>query len=165
VLSTERFALPDNADLAFMAIALEEADLAAQAGDVPIGSVVVDSRGQLIGRGRNRREVDKDPTAHAEVVALREAAQHCNTWHLCDCTLYVTVEPCPMCAGAIVNARIRRVVYGCDDPKAGAMRSLFSIASDPRLNHQAEIEPGVLADDCAQRLRSFFAALRRLGKK
>ena len=161
----ERFALLDIADLAFMAIALQEADIAAQAGDAPVGCVIVDPLGQVLGRGRNRREVDKDPTSHAEVVALREAARCCNTWHLCDATLYVTVEPCLMCAGAIVNARIKRVVYGCDDPKAGALRSLFAIASDPRLNHQSEIEAGVLAEDCAQRLRSFFSELRRAGRK
>jgi len=157
--------LPSDADLAFMKLALDEADLAAQAGDVPVGCVVVDELGNLLGTGRNRREVDKDPTAHAELVALREAARARGTWHLCDATLYATVEPCPMCAGAIVNARIRRVVYGCDDPKAGAVRTLFALLGDGRLNHQAEVEAGVLAEACAERLRSFFAALRRSGKK
>lgn len=154
-----------DADLAFMALALEQADAAAIAGDVPVGCVIVDSHNQVIGLGCNRREVDKDPTAHAELVALRQAAQHLGTWYLCDTTLYVTVEPCPMCAGAIVNARVRRLVYGCDDPKAGAVRSLYSIPSDPRLNHQTQVEPGLLADACAQRLRDFFAALRRCGQK
>jgi tRNA(adenine34) deaminase len=148
-----------------MRLALEQADLAAQDGDVPVGCVVVDDQGQILGRGRNRREIDKDPTAHAELVALRQAAVARGTWHLCDATLFATVEPCPMCAGAIVNARIRRVVYGCDDPKAGAVRTLYTLLSDPRLNHQAEIESGVLADACADRLRAFFAALRRAGKK
>ena len=157
--------MPSDADLAFMKLALDEADLAAQAGDVPVGCVVVDELGNLLGTGRNRREVDKDPTAHAELVALREAARARGTWHLCDATLYATVEPCPMCAGAIVNARIRRVVYGCDDPKAGAVRTLFALLGDGRLNHQAEVEAGVLAEACAERLRSFFAALRRSGKK
>lgn len=157
--------MPSEADLELMNLALEQADLAALDGDVPVGCVVVDDQGQVLGRGRNRREIDKDPTAHAELVALREAARTQGTWHLCDATLYVTVEPCPMCAGAIVNARVRRVVYGCDDPKAGAVRSLFTLLGDPRLNHQVEVEPGVLADACADRLRSFFAALRRSGKK
>jgi tRNA(adenine34) deaminase len=164
-LSTEPFALPSDADLAFMNLALEQADLAGMDGDVPVGCVVVDDEGVVLGRGRNRRELDKDPTAHAEVVALREAARVSGTWHLCGATLYATVEPCPMCAGAIVNARIRRVVYGCDDPKAGAARTLYALLSDPRLNHQAELVPGVLADACADRLRLFFAALRRSGKK
>ena len=153
-------------DTFFMAIALQQADLAARHGDVPIGCVIVDDlTGAVIGRGHNQREADKDPTAHAELVALREAARARGAWHLNDTTLFVTVEPCPMCAGAIVNARIKRVVYGCDDPKAGAIRTLFSIACDPRLNHQAEISSGVEAEVCAQRLRDFFAALRRQGKK
>lgn len=153
-------------DTFFMAMALQEADRAAQHGDVPIGCVIVDDlTGAVIGSGHNRREADKDPTAHAELVALREAASVRGAWHLNDTTLFVTVEPCPMCAGAIVNARVKRVVYGCDDPKAGAIRSLFSIASDPRLNHQAEITSAVEAEACAQRLRDFFGALRRSGKK
>lgn len=153
-------------DTFYMALALQEADLAAEHGDVPIGCVIIDiPTGQVLGRGRNRRELDKDPTAHAEIVALREAARARGAWHLSETTLYVTLEPCPMCAGAIVNARIQRVVYGCDDPKAGALRSLLRIASDARLNHQAEIVAGVQAEACAQRLRDFFGALRRLGKK
>lgn len=154
-----------DADLAFMRLALQQADAAALHGDVPVGCVVVDAQGSVLGLGRNRRELDRDPTAHAELVAIREAAQRLGTWYLCDTTLYVTVEPCPMCAGAIVNARIRRVVYGCDDPKAGAMRSLYSIGSDARLNHRAVVEPGCMAEPCAQRLRDFFAALRRAGQK
>jgi tRNA(adenine34) deaminase len=152
-------------DLAFMRLALQQADLAAAAGDVPVGCIVVDSLGAVVGRGGNRREADQDPTAHAEVVALREAARSRNRWYLSDTTLYVTVEPCPMCAGAIVNARVQRVVFGCDDPKAGALRSLYTIASDSRLNHQALVTPGVLAEECAARLRDFFSALRRAGKK
>ena len=149
----------------WMRWALLEADLAAQHGDVPVGCVIVDGRGALVARGRNRREVDQDPTAHAEMVALRLAAANRGHWRLSDCTLYVTLEPCPMCAGAIVNARVRRVVYGCPDPKAGATRTLMQIADDPRLNHRAEIVEGVMADACAQRLKDFFAALRRAGKK
>ena len=149
----------------WMRWALLEADLAAQAGDVPVGCVIVDGRGALVARGRNRREVDQDPTAHAEMVALRQAAAMRGHWRLSDCTLYVTLEPCPMCAGAIVNARILRVVYGCPDPKAGATRSLMRIADDPRLNHRAEIIEGVMAQACAQRLKDFFARLRAMGKK
>jgi tRNA(adenine34) deaminase len=152
-------------DIAFMKLALEEADLAGLAGDVPVGCVIVDADGLLLGRGHNRREADRDPTAHAEIIAMRDAAGRLGHWRLCDCTLYVTVEPCPMCAGAIVNARVGRLVFGCDDAKAGAIRTLYCIASDPRLNHQAAITGGVLADDCAQRLRAFFAELRSLGKK
>lgn len=157
--------MPALADTNFMEMALEQADLAAETGDVPIGCVIVDPLGQVIAQAGNRRHADKDPTAHAEILALRQAAHHLGTWYLCDCTLYVTLEPCPMCAGAIVNSRIGRVVYGCDDPKAGAVRTLFSIASDPRLNHQAQVESGILAAPCAQRLRDFFARLRRAGKK
>ncbi len=152
-------------DIAFMNLALAEADLAALDGDVPVGCVVVSADGIVLGRGRNRREVDQDPTAHAEIAAIRQAATCLGLWRLCDCTLYVTVEPCPMCAGAIVNARIRRVVFGCDDAKAGAVRTLYTIATDPRLNHQVDVTAGVLADDCAQRLRAFFASLRAAGKK
>ncbi|PIE05409.1 MAG: tRNA-specific adenosine deaminase [Sorangium cellulosum] len=145
--------------------ALREADIAAHHGDVPIGCVIVDERNALVARGHNRREIDQDPTAHAEIVAMRLAAAQRGHWRLFDCTLYVTLEPCAMCAGAIVNARIKRVVFGCPDPKAGSTRSLMRIADDPRLNHRAEIIDGVLADACAQRLKEFFAALRRLGKK
>jgi tRNA(adenine34) deaminase len=149
----------------WMRWALLEADRAAHGGDVPVGCVIVDGRGALVALGRNRREVDQDPTAHAEMVAMRLAAASRGHWRLSDCTLYVTLEPCPMCAGAIVNARVRRLVYGCPDPKAGAVRSLMRIADDPRLNHRVEIVDGVLGDACAQRLRDFFAALRRQGKK
>ncbi len=139
---------------------------AASGGEVPIGCVVYDDvAGRVIGRGYNRREADHDPTAHAEVLALREAAARRGHWRLTDCTLVVTFEPCPMCAGAIVNARVPRVVYGCDDPKAGAARTLYQICDDPRLNHRAAVIPGVLADECAALLRTFFQAQRALGKK
>jgi tRNA(adenine34) deaminase len=143
----------------WMAIALEEAHAAASAGDVPVGAVVV-LDGRELARGRNRRELHADPTAHAEVVALRAAAQALGMWRV-EATLYVTQEPCPMCAGAIVNARVRRVVYGCANPKAGAVCSLYQLASDPRLNHRAEIVSGVRAEECGAVLSSFFAALRR----
>jgi len=157
--------VPADPDTLFMEMALDQADQAARAGDVPIGCVIVDPLGQVIARAGNRRQADKDPTAHAEILALRGAAAHLGTWYLVGCTLYVTLEPCPMCAGALVNARIRRVVYGCDDPKAGAVRTLYQLPSDPRLNHQAEVQAGVLAEPSAQRLRDFFLQLRRAGKK
>jgi len=146
-------------EIEWMRVALEEARAAAAAGDVPVGAIVVRG-GQVIGRGRNRREVDADPTAHAEIVALREAARGDGIWRVLDCTLYVTLEPCPMCAGALVNARVPRVVYGCDDPKAGALRTLYRIGSDGQLNHALEVVPGVLSDECAAELRAFFAPRR-----
>jgi len=121
---------------------------------------VIVADGKLIGRGRNRRELDRDPTAHAEIVALREAAQALGMWRV-EATMFVTQEPCPMCAGACVNARIKRLVYGCANPKAGAIASVFSIATDPRLNHRIEIVSGVRADECAALLSQFFAELRR----
>jgi tRNA(adenine34) deaminase len=145
----------------YMRLAMAEAVAAAEAGDVPVGAIVVDAGGDVIGRGRNRREVDKDPTAHAEVVALREAALHVGTWRLHGARLFATLEPCPMCAGALVNARIERVVYGCDDPKAGALRSLYALGTDTRLNHRFEVVPGVLAVECARLLSDFFAKLRQ----
>ena len=156
--------MPDN-HAHWMQLALQQADTAARKGDVPVGCVILDSDGNLLATGRNRREADQDPTAHAEVVAIRNAAQVRGRWMLADCTLYVTLEPCPMCAGAIVNARIRRLVYGCPDPKAGAVRSLMRIADDPHLNHRVEVVEGIEAEACAQRLRDFFTALRKQGKK
>lgn len=143
----------------WMNLALEEARAAAAAGDVPVGAVVViDDR--IVGRGRNRREVDRDPTAHAEVVALREAAQALGQWRI-EGTLVVTQEPCPMCAGALVNARVARLVYGCPNPKAGAVATLYQLVSDPRLNHRVAVTAGVRADACAALLQEFFAELRR----
>jgi tRNA(adenine34) deaminase len=152
-------------DEAFMLLALDEAREAARAGDVPVGAIVVGTDGAVIGRGRNRREVDSDPTAHAEIVAMRNAAGTLGTWRLSDATLYVTLEPCAMCAGALVNARVARLVYGCDDPKAGAVTTLYRIGDDDRLNHRFETRGGVLADACATELRAFFAALRAAGEK
>ena len=143
----------------WMTVALSEARLAAAAGDVPVGAVVVLGE-SIISRGRNRRELDNDPTAHAEVVALREASRVLGQWRV-EATLYVTQEPCPMCAGALVNARITRLVYGCPNPKAGAVASLFSIVTDARLNHRMEVTSGVLATECAAALSTFFAELRR----
>ena len=150
----------------YMREALVLARAAADAGEVPIGCVVVhDPTGRIIGRGANRRQSDHDPTAHAEILALREAGQALGHWRLLDCTLYVTLEPCPMCAGAIVNARVPRLVYGCDDPKAGAVRTLFSLCEDARLNHRVEVLSGLLAEECGEALRAFFRAQRALGKK
>jgi tRNA(adenine34) deaminase len=147
-------------DEQWMQVALEEARAAAATGDVPVGAVIVSADGTLLGRGRNRRELDKDPTAHAEIVALREAAAALEMWRV-EATLFVTQEPCPMCAGALVNARVTRLVYGCPNPKAGAVASLYSIVSDARLNHRMDVTSGVLATECAAVLSQFFAELRR----
>ncbi|HEY0478589.1 MAG TPA: tRNA adenosine(34) deaminase TadA [Kofleriaceae bacterium] len=143
----------------WMGLALEEARAAAASGDVPVGAVIIiDDR--IVGRGCNRREVDRDPTAHAEIVALRAAAATLGQWRV-EGTLVVTQEPCPMCAGALVNARVARLVYGCPNPKAGAVATLYQIVSDPRLNHRIAITSGVRADECAAVLQQFFAELRR----
>jgi tRNA(adenine34) deaminase len=150
----------------WMREALAEAALAAAADEVPIGAVIVHEPTQkIIGRGRNRREEDHDPTAHAEILALREAGQAIGHWRIHDCTLYVTLEPCPMCAGAMVNARLPRVVYGCDDPKAGAVRTLYTICEDQRLNHRIEVVAGVLTGECAEALQAFFRKRRELGER
>jgi tRNA(adenine34) deaminase len=148
------------ADEQYMRLALAEAEQAMETGDVPVGAIVVDATGTVIGTGRNRREIDRDPTGHAEIVAMRAAAAQLGTWRLHGATLFVTLEPCVMCAGALVNARIERVVYGCDDPKAGALRSLYLLGEDPRLNHRFAVTSGVLAAACSRLLSGFFAALR-----
>lgn len=152
-------------DLHFMRLALEQADVSLLTGDVPVGALVVAADGEILGRGHNSREATGDPTGHAEVMAIREAALRLGHWRLNGASVYATLEPCVMCAGALVNARIARLVYGCDDKKAGAVRSLFSIGADPRLNHRFEIVSGVLAEDGASRLRAFFARLRAAGEK
>jgi tRNA(adenine34) deaminase len=139
--------------------ALDAADRAAAAGEVPVGAVVVID-GQVVGGGHNRREGDQDPTAHAEILAIRAAAATLGSWRLTGATLYATQEPCPMCAGAIVNARVPRLVFGCGNPKAGAVRTLYTLCEDPRLNHRVEVTGGVLAAECGARLRTFFEALR-----
>jgi tRNA(adenine34) deaminase len=150
----------------WMREAIDLAATAATAGEVPIGCVVVhEPSGRVIGRGANRREADHDPTAHAEIIAMREAGRTLGHWRLVDCTLVVTLEPCPMCAGAIVNARIPRLAYGCDDPKAGAVRTLYQLCNDGRLNHRVEVVSGVLGEECAELLRAFFRAQRAMGKK
>jgi tRNA(adenine34) deaminase len=150
----------------WMREAIAQAQTAGAMGEVPIGCVIVhDPSARVIGCGYNRRETDRDPTAHAEILAMREAGRALDHWRLLDCTLYVTLEPCPMCAGAMVNARVPRLVYGCDDPKAGAVRTLFSLCDDARLNHRVAVQSGVLAGECAELLRAFFRAQRALGKK
>jgi len=146
-------------DESFMREALAEAERAFAAGEVPVGAVVVRG-GEVIGRGRNRREELHDPTAHAEVLAIRAAAAHLGGWRIPDATLYVTVEPCPMCAGALVLARIDRLVYGTADPKAGAVDTFFDIVRSPALNHRVEVTRGVLEAECAELLRRFFGRLR-----
>lgn len=146
-------------DEVWMRLALEEAQRAAEAGDVPVGAVVVRA-GQVIGRGHNRREQDHDPTAHAEVLAIRAAAEVVGAWRLTGSTIYVTIEPCPMCAGALVLARIDRLVYGAADPKAGAAGSLWNIVQDQRLNHRLEVTAGVLEAECQDIIRSFFRERR-----
>ena len=143
-----------------MRAALAEADLAPAHGDVPVGCVILAADGSELARDHNRREERADPTAHAELLALRAAAGKLGQWRLEGATVFVTLEPCPMCAGALVNARVARVVYGATDPKAGALHSLFEIGRDLRLNHRFEVAPGVLADEGAARLKAFFARLR-----
>ena len=156
--------VPNIEDERFMRAAIGEAAAARDEGEVPVGAVVV--RGErIIGRGHNQRERLRDPTAHAEMLSLTAASAFVGSWRLEDCTLYVTLEPCAMCAGALVQARIQRLVFGATDPKAGACRSLYSIPTDERLNHRVEVGEPVLADECAARLGEFFAAQRALGKK
>lgn len=139
--------------------ALLEAQKASARGEVPVGAVAV-YEGRVIGRGHNLRETARDPSAHAELTAMRAAAAYLSSWRLVGVTIYVTLEPCPMCAGALVNARVQRLVYGADDPKAGAVRTLYNLVEDARLNHRLEVTPGVLAEACAKQLQDFFAAVR-----
>ena len=143
-----------------MRLALAEAEAALVTGDVPVGAVVLDPDGTVVGRGRNLREADGDPTAHAEIVALRQAAKARGTWRLDGCTLVVTLEPCTMCAGALVLARVGRLVFGAYDAKAGAVSSLWDVVRDRRLNHRPEVVPGVLAAESTVLLDDFFAAQR-----
>lgn len=140
----------------WMLLALAEARAALASDDVPVGAVVVDSAGRVIGRGRNERELHQDPTLHAEVVAIRQAAAHTGDWHLTGCTLIVTLEPCVMCAGAILAARVPTVVFGAWDDKAGAAGSVYDVLRDRRLNHRVEVFAGVNATECGQVLREFF---------
>ncbi len=147
-------------DLQYMELALQAARDAAAADEVPVGAVIV-SGATVVAVERNRREERNDPTAHAELLAIFAASQVLNSWRLERCTLYVTLEPCPMCAGAILQARMPRVVYGARDPKAGAVRSLYSLLEDSRLNHRVEVGEGLLADACGEILSDFFRAKRR----
>lgn len=149
----------EQLDQHFMRQALRQADLAAADGEVPVGAVVV-ADGEIVAAAYNQRETLSDPTAHAEMIALTQAAASRGSWRLAGCTLYVTLEPCPMCAGAIVNARVPRVVYGATDPKAGAVESLYQLLNDARLNHASQVTHGVLADECGEVLRRFFRARR-----
>ncbi|HEY2283310.1 MAG TPA: tRNA adenosine(34) deaminase TadA [Solirubrobacteraceae bacterium] len=149
----------DGEDVYFMRLALREAQRAPAHDDVPIGAVLVHS-GEVIAAAHNERELRSDPTAHAEILALREASRALGSWRLLDCTLYVTLEPCAMCAGAIVLARVSRVVFGATDPKAGAAGSVLDVLSEPQLNHRPEVVSGVLAPDCGQLLSGFFASRR-----
>ncbi len=150
--------------VAHMEMALEEAAAAAAEDEVPVGAVIVSSRLGVVGRAHNQREQLTDPTAHAEMIAITQAAQALRSWRLEGCILYVTLEPCPMCAGAIVQARIPLVVYGATDPKAGACDTLYQITTDPRLNHRARIVAGVLGERCAVALSTFFSGKRGRGK-
>lgn len=147
-----------------MRAALDEARAAFDAGEVPIGAVIVHDD-HVVGSAGNQRETLQDPTAHAEVIAITQAAQTLGSWRLLDCTLYVTLEPCPMCAGAIVQARIPTVFYGATDPKAGGCHTLFQITSDIRLNHQAVVIGGILQEESRNLLQEFFVQQRKLGKK
>jgi tRNA(adenine34) deaminase len=151
-----------NLDEQNMRIAIDQARIAQENGDVPIGAVIVHNN-TIIAKAYNQREQLQDPTAHAEIIALTQAAAALENWHLNDCTIYVTLEPCCMCAGALVLARIDRLVYGCDDPKTGAVKSLYNIVQDKRLNHQVEVTSGVLADECSALLTEFFQKRRTEG--
>jgi tRNA(adenine34) deaminase len=139
--------------------AIDQAYIAEENGDVPIGCVIV-YEGRVIAKAYNQREQLNDPTAHAEIIALTQAAEYIGNWRLHGCTIYVTLEPCPMCAGALVLGRLDRLVYGCDDPKTGACRSLYNIVQDDRLNHRLEVEGGVLVDECREQLQDFFKRRR-----
>lgn len=148
-----------EADITFMRAALDEAARAAAAGEVPVGAVVV-REGEIVGRGFNHPISAHDPTCHAEIAALRDAALHAQNYRLPDCTVYVTLEPCAMCVGALLHARVARVVFGASEPKTGACGSVIDLANEPRLNHHAVFEGGVLSEECGAMLKAFFAARR-----
>lgn len=150
-------------EIDYMRVAMAEAKQAEIMGEVPIGAIVVHD-GKIIGRGHNMREKFQDATYHAEVLAIMEACQNLGSWRLEDCDLYVTLEPCIMCSGAIINSRIHRVIYAAPDPKAGAVTSLYQLLQDKRLNHQVEVKSGVLATECGDMLRQFFRAIRKKRK-
>ena len=163
-MSDDRLSHPFTPHDFWMKKALDQAVLAFDQGEVPVGAVIVHNE-RIIAEACNQREMLNDPTAHAEMIAITQAAEVLKSWRLLDCTLYVTLEPCPMCAGAIVQARIPRVVYGATDPKAGACHTLFSLTSDIRLNHQSAVMGGVMQEDCRALLQEFFRQQRALGKK
>jgi len=151
-----RAVTPDEA----MELALAEADAAAAAGDVPVGAVVLGPDGEVVARRHNERELRRDPVAHAELLAIQDAAAALGDWRLTGCTVVVTLEPCPMCAGALVAARVGRVVFGAFDPKAGAVGTLYNLCTDPRLNHEVAVEAGVRGEECSAQLTAFFAGRR-----
>jgi tRNA(adenine34) deaminase len=155
--------IDNKQDERYMQMAVEQARIAEENGDVPIGAIIV-GESKIIGKAYNQREQLQDPTAHAEIIALTQAAAALENWHLNGCTIYVTLEPCSMCAGALVLSRMDRLVYGCDDPKAGACKSLYNIVQDERLNHRLEVTSGVLAEDCSRILQEFFAQRRAENK-
>ncbi len=144
----------------FMRLALKEAGLAFLEGEIPIGAILLDKEGRVVASAHNRKESLKDPTAHAEIIALREGAVKMGSWRLTGTTLYVTKEPCIMCAGAIINSRVERVVYGCPDPKGGAVESLYNMLNDRRLNHQVNVTSGILKEESSRLLKKFFDSLR-----
>jgi tRNA(adenine34) deaminase len=148
----------------FMQAALAEAAIADNLGEVPVGAILVHD-GRIIGRGHNLRESSNDPTSHAEMIAIRQAAMDLDSWRLLDCTLYVTLEPCVMCMGAIILARIPRLVYGCRDPRVGAAGSIYNFAEDERFNHKVDVTEGVLQQECSQQLSNFFRRLREQKKE
>ena len=152
--------MPSGEDAAWMELALEQAALAADAGEVPVGALVIKD-GEIVGRGHNRNLLDDDPTAHAEIVALRQAAARLGNHRLTGCTLVATIEPCAMCAGALIHARIARLVYGASDPKAGAAGSVLQVINHPGLNHRMEVTAGVLAEKCSAVLQDFFRQKRQ----
>ena len=151
--------MDNEIDIRYMKLAIDQALIAEENGDVPIGCVIV-HQNKVIGRAYNQREQLQDPTAHAEIIALTQAAASLESWRLLDCTIYVTLEPCCMCAGALVLARMKRLVYGCDDQKTGAVKSLYNIVQDERLNHIVEVTSGVMADECSSLLQFFFKRRR-----
>ncbi|NLH16002.1 MAG: tRNA adenosine(34) deaminase TadA [Phycisphaerae bacterium] len=153
----------NNPDEQYMKIAIDQAFIAEENGDVPIGCVIVYEE-RIVAKAYNQREQLCDPTAHAEIIALTQAAAAVSSWRLHGCTVYVTLEPCPMCAGALVLARVDRLVYGCDDPKTGAIQSLYNIVQDDRLNHRVEVTSGVMAEACSDQLREFFRRRRNENK-
>lgn len=159
IVSADSRALSDDAN--WMRLALDQARLAWDAGEVPVGALVI-KNGEILGRGSNRNLTDNDPTAHAEIVALRQAAARIGNHRLSGCTVICTIEPCAMCAGAMVHARIARLIYGAVDPKAGAAGSILQILKHPRLNHRVEVTAGVLAEQCSQLLKEFFASRRKV---